>query len=162
VDAHDSRPRFASRLTQSRLKDNDMISWATEIKVRAERRAGELTRAIEKRQGQRTSSHDEKKSKAQVLKEIDVAPATANRWEKLATMQEEQFEAAIAVIYPEAKRGRGNVDPAKAVESTGFSASYLLHARTVLHFAPPLVNVVPAGDGGGEDLPRSSARTRQC
>jgi hypothetical protein len=79
-------------------KDNDMIAWVTEIKVRAERRAsqltrdmpkakpsgsnqhkershdatdpptlaecraGELTRAIEKRQGQRTSSLDEKKS----------------------------------------------------------------------------------------------------
>ena len=39
-----------------RAKDNDLIAWATEIKVRAERRAGELLAQVERAPG--TSFHD--------------------------------------------------------------------------------------------------------
>ena len=45
-----------------------------------------------------------------------------------------------AMAYPEAKRGRGNIDPSKSVFNTDFSSAYLKHARHVLRN-----NIVPEG-----------------
>lgn len=62
---------------------------------RAHRRIGELCLEIPKEQGRRTSSHGEKKSKAEVLTELKISPASANRWEKLASVPEGEFEARV-------------------------------------------------------------------
>lgn len=43
-----------------------------------------------------------------------------------------QQAMAVALAYPESKRGRGNVDSAKSVLNTDISDSYLKHARFVL------------------------------
>jgi hypothetical protein len=80
-----------------------MIAWATEIKVRAERRCGELLLDLEKRPGNRTdltSSHDVTRSEYNVaLDQIGGANPrqTACRWQKLATIPDEQFEKSVAV-----------------------------------------------------------------
>ena len=43
---------------------------------------------------------------------------------------------ATAMAYPEAKRGRGNIDSAKSVFSTDISSAYVKHARYVLRNNP--------------------------
>ena len=73
-------------------KDNDLIAWATEIKVRAERRAGELPAQVEHAIGagrEKFMSRDTRNQ--QDLKER-ASPKTAPRWQQLAAIPEEQFE----------------------------------------------------------------------
>lgn len=61
-------------------------------------------------------------------------------------MTKGQKAMVVAIIYPEAKRGRGNKDDAaKAAETAGFSATRLLQARTILAYAPALAPLVAAG-----------------
>jgi hypothetical protein len=61
-------------------------------------------------------------------------------------MTKGQRAMAVATIYPEAKRGRGNKDEAgKAAEAKGFSATRLLQARIVLKWAPELGTAVLSG-----------------
>lgn len=57
-------------------------------------------------------------------------------------MTKGQRAMAVAKIYPEPEKGgRGK----NAVVTTEFSASHLSHARTVLQWAPELVDAVLAG-----------------
>lgn len=94
-DIRDKAQAMAAYAKQA--NDTELVEWATEIKVRAERRAGELTREIDSAQGRRsTSSPNAKKSKGEVLADLGVSPQTAHRWEKLAAVPEEQFEQAVA------------------------------------------------------------------
>lgn len=74
-------------------KDNDLISWATEIKVRAERRAGELLAQGERAPG--TSCQGDTRYQ-RALKENGVAGKTAHRWQMLAAIPEGQFEQSVA------------------------------------------------------------------
>lgn len=77
--------------------------WATEIKVRAERRAGEMLSSMEKNKGVRfdgrgpdggfRQSHDEN---TQRLADVGVTPMQSHRWQQLASMTDEHFEAAVA------------------------------------------------------------------
>ncbi len=75
-------------------KDTALVEWATEIKVRAERRAGEMLAEIERA----PAGRGEKKTEGirSTLERIDVAPTTAHRWQKLAAVSERQFEQAVA------------------------------------------------------------------
>ena len=78
-------------------KDNELIGWATEIKVRAERRAGEMLAQVERAQAGRpakNSFHDGTNYQ-QALKENGVAKVTAHRWQQLAAIPEEQFERSV-------------------------------------------------------------------
>lgn len=60
-------------------KDMELIWIATEIKIRAERKCGELTQELPKIQGKRTSPHDGEKSKAQILQESFISLFRPNR-----------------------------------------------------------------------------------
>ncbi len=73
-------------------KDNDLIAWATEIKVRAERRAGELLAQVERAPGTVVPRWNEVQ---QALKENGVAKVTAHRWQQLADIPEEQFDQSV-------------------------------------------------------------------
>ena len=78
-------------------KDNDLIAWATEIKVRAERRAGELLAQVERATAgrpQKNSCHRDTNYQ-QALKENGVAGKTAHRWQQLAAIPEEEFERSV-------------------------------------------------------------------
>jgi hypothetical protein len=78
-------------------KDNDMIAWVTEIKVRAERRAGQLSHDMPKNKGARLHgknadgtyrrSHDATAEAVPTLAELGVSKDQSSRWQKLATMQ---------------------------------------------------------------------------
>ena len=112
-DIRDKAEAMAAYARQA--KDTEMIEWVTEIKVRAERRAGQLSSEMETQQGKKsTSSHDAKKSKEQQLADIGVSVQTANRWEKLAAVPEAQFEQAIAA----AKEVAGEVTTAAMLRAT--------------------------------------------
>lgn len=100
-DIRDKAEAMAAYARQA--KDTELIQYATEIKVRAERRAGELLAAMPKAQGVRFNgraedgsfrqSHDDS---AQTLAEVGVTPVQSSRWQSLAGMSEEHFETAVA------------------------------------------------------------------
>lgn len=93
-DIRDKAEAMAAYARQA--KDVQLIQYATEIKVRAERRCGEMTARMDKAQGRRTSSDDAKKSKAEQLEEVGISVQEAHRYENLAAMPEEHFETAVA------------------------------------------------------------------
>lgn len=74
-------------------KDTQLVEWATEIKVRAERKGGEMLAEIPRSSGGRGKTDS---TLERVLKEHDIAPATAHRWQKLAAIPEDKFEQAVA------------------------------------------------------------------
>lgn len=95
-------------------KDTELIQWATEIKVRAERKAGELLAAMPKAHGVRFNgraedgtfrqSHDDS---AQTLADVGVTPVQSSRWQSLAGMSEEHFETAVATAKDAAGKASG-------------------------------------------------------
>jgi len=75
---------------------------AAEIRIRCERRIGELAKEMDTEAGQRTdltSSHNGKRlPKAAQLEQAGIATTTAHRYERLAEQPAEAFEAKIAAI----------------------------------------------------------------
>jgi phage N-6-adenine-methyltransferase len=80
-------------------ESHEMQNDIAEIKLRAERRAGELLREMDRAQGKRdngTSYQDGTKSFEQALAEHDIAKMTAYRWQTEAAIPEPAFEQYIA------------------------------------------------------------------
>lgn len=91
-------------------KDSEMIRWATEIKVRAERRAGEMLREMAAR-GERAMRTDGSKfggngrplagssgrpaNTPVRLADMGVTKDQSSRWQALAAMPAEHFETAV-------------------------------------------------------------------
>lgn len=97
--------RHYARQVGETLENQNMIA---EIKIRAERRGGELSREIPKNSGKRTdltSGHDVQrlKTKTEVLREAGIDRKQANRWEAEAAIPEEVFEQHIAQTKAECK-----------------------------------------------------------
>jgi len=106
-DIRDKAEAMAAYARQA--KDQELILWATEIKVRAERRAGEML-AYGRVNGDRAKSGGDmkKESKPPTLSEIGITNDQSSRWQQLASMSEEHFEAAVAT----AKETAGQVTTA--------------------------------------------------
>jgi hypothetical protein len=96
-------------LYAKQANDNDLVEKATEIRVRAQRKAGEmLTKAKEMGQladqsvgGVRGAAAKHGRSvmpttQAATLKEIGISKENSSHWQQLASMSEEHFEAAVA------------------------------------------------------------------
>lgn len=100
-DIRDKAEAMAAYARQA--KDTELVQFATEIKVRAERRAGEMLTQMEKSTGSRFDgrspegevrrSHDATATK---LEDIGVTKVQSSRWQQLASMSEEHFETAVA------------------------------------------------------------------
>lgn len=81
-------------------KDTELLNQATEIRLRAERRAGELLREMAER-GERDSGHGDRQSEkaksqpATQLSGIGVTKAQSSRWQKLASLPDEKFEIRV-------------------------------------------------------------------
>src|SRR5262249_31529313 len=81
---------------QARNVDNEIK--AIEIRIRAERRCGELLREMEKAKGSQGSgsnqhevrSHD---ATAPTLSDLGITKSQSSRWQKLAAIPEADFEA---------------------------------------------------------------------
>lgn len=109
-------------------KDTDMILWATEIKVRAERQAGAMLSASAA-SGERAGRSEGGKHAAAVLhgkshdstshpptlSEIGITKDQSSRWQSLASMTDEHFETAVAT----AKDTAGQVTTAFMLREAG-------------------------------------------
>ena len=96
-DIRDKAEAMAAYARQA--KDTEMIQWATEIKVRAERKAGELIAQAKARGEFATHGGDRKsESRSQVtnLNDVGVSADQSSRWQSLAGMSDEHFETAVA------------------------------------------------------------------
>lgn len=91
-------------------KDRELIDMATDIKMRAERRVGELLREMSKNKGTRGAgdanvgkSTGGRLSRPPVdatpkLSDLGVTKDQSSRWQKLAAMPEKQFEEKVAAV----------------------------------------------------------------
>ena len=89
-------------------KDSELIAWATEIKVRAERRAGELLKEMPLHQPgpgrgktgnkKRSSSNDSFSS----LKDLGISKDQSSQWQKVAAIPIEKFEQQLAQVQAKA------------------------------------------------------------
>lgn len=102
-DIRDKAEAMAAYARQA--KDTEMIQWATEIKVRAERRCGELLRSnvatpVERgQQGAKVrwdGKSEDATSHSLTLAEMGLTKDQSSRYQSLAGMSEEHFETAVA------------------------------------------------------------------
>ena len=119
-DIRDKAEAMAAYARQA--KDQELILWATEIKVRAERKAGELlaaTAASGERAGQSEggirataerwgNSSLDTTSYPPTLSDMGISKDQSSRWQSLASMTDEHFETAVAT----AKETAGQVTTA--------------------------------------------------
>jgi hypothetical protein len=90
---------FEAYSRQARNRDNEM--YAAEIRIRAERKAGELSKQLDTAPGTRTDKQPTRtartgSTKKATLKAAGISEDQAGRWEKLAAVPEHIFEAAVA------------------------------------------------------------------
>ncbi|MBR0941018.1 hypothetical protein [Bradyrhizobium liaoningense] len=100
-EAKDIRDKAVALETYARQAHNvEAERQACEIRLRAERKAGELSRDLEKSKGGRPpetrATMDRVSTKAEQLHAAGVTPRQAKQWEKLAAVPDEQFETALA------------------------------------------------------------------
>ena len=73
---------------------------AYEIRMRAARKVGQLSKKIEKAQGARSdlvaNGHEVRKSKRQALVDAGMTKEQASDWERLADVPQNRFETALA------------------------------------------------------------------
>lgn len=93
-DIRDKAEAMAAYARQA--KDQELILWATEIKVRAERRAGEMLRMAAKHGERHHRGRVEADSKPPTLGDLGITNNQSSRWQSLASMSEEHFETAVA------------------------------------------------------------------
>ena len=83
-------------------KDTAMVEWATEIKVRAERRCGEMLKKSAEN-GERATRQIHRGSMSHdttcppTLTDLGITRDESSRYQKLADLPEKHFETAIAV-----------------------------------------------------------------
>lgn len=97
-------------------------NYGAEIKLRAERKGGEMLQELERSSGGRPEKTQTKPVRVseyrQVLTQSDVAPTTAKRWQTVAAIPEEAFEQHIATV--------------KATEKDELTTSSILRVAQVL------------------------------
>lgn len=81
-------------------KDTELVQWATEIKVRAERRAGQMLAEMPKATGKAGQFAGGNTIvppvKEKTLADIGITKNESSRWQKLAAVSDKQFEHAVA------------------------------------------------------------------
>jgi hypothetical protein len=98
-DIRDKAEAMAAYARQAH--DTEMIAWVTEIKVRAERRAGELLAEMGMNRGaagtgsnqHQVRSHDVTAPK---LSDLGITKNESSRWQKLAAVPADKFEQAVS------------------------------------------------------------------
>lgn len=96
-EVKDIRDKAEAMAAYARLaKDTDMIEWATEIKVRAERQAGAMLAQAAKNGDRAGRGKPAADSNSVTLNDLGIAPHNATRWQQLAAMSDAHFETAVA------------------------------------------------------------------
>jgi|GEM_PF-1161018 len=96
-DIRDKAEAMAAYARQA--KDKDMILWVTEIKVRAERRAGQMLAEMPKATGGKPYQNHTGHTIVPVektLAELGITKNESSRWQKLSGVSDEKFEHAVA------------------------------------------------------------------
>lgn len=95
-DIRDKAEAMAAYARQA--KDTELLKWVTEIKVRAERRAGQMLAEMPKAKGEilRGTTMGPRESDAKTLSELGITKNESSRWQKLAGVSDEKFEHAVA------------------------------------------------------------------
>jgi hypothetical protein len=102
-----------------RAKDTELIGYATEIRLRAERRAGEMLAETEKNKGggDRRSDHwsHGATGDAPTLKQLGITKSQSSMWQQIAGLKESAFEARVTI----AKTGACGVVSGQQLLKTG-------------------------------------------
>lgn len=95
-DIRDKAEAMAAYARQA--KDSELIQYATEIKVRAERRCGELLSRTERAPAGRPAANlsDRATDSPPTLTEMGLTRDESSRYQQLAAMPDEHFETAVA------------------------------------------------------------------
>jgi hypothetical protein len=94
-DIRDKAQAIAAYARQA--KDTELVKWATEIKVRAERQAGLMLAKMPKAEGKlRNSSQSHDATTTKTLADLGITKSDSSRWQKLAAVKESDFELAVA------------------------------------------------------------------
>lgn len=94
---------LAMQAYAEQAKDTQLLGYATEIRLRAERRAGELLREMEKNKGARGGGKKnaprgrvvEPRDTAPKLSDIGITKSQSSKWQRLAELEESAFEAKV-------------------------------------------------------------------
>jgi N6-adenosine-specific RNA methylase IME4 len=113
-------------------QDHELIRHVTEIRVRAERRAGELLIEMKERGERQTPGEaggkpnkiDGSKRRPSIpkLKDLGVSKTQSSQWQQLAGMPQENFEALLVDVHDRADRAKRNA--VREVEIRQERASY--------------------------------------
>jgi N6-adenosine-specific RNA methylase IME4 len=107
----------AVQVYAKQAKDRALIEDATEIRMRAERRAGELLREMEKNKGARGGGQKDA-PRGRVVKPRDTTPklsdlgvtkTQSSNWQRLADLDAEAFEAQVVAARKKATNGLDGV-----------------------------------------------------
>lgn len=138
-------------------KDTEMVAWATEIRVRAERKAGEMLASMTKATGgdaarARFPRGTESNDAPITLSELGVSKKEAHRWQKLGRVPDEKFEAAIA----ETRSNDGIVTTGKILRVTSEDTKPFVPEpkKPPVIDVPPAVDDIPEGELTVDDLRR--------
>lgn len=134
-DIRDKSEAMAAYARQA--KDVELIKWATEIKVRAERKAGQLLADIPKVKGGNPNfaTGHTMLPVAKTLEELGVTKNESSRWQKLAAVSDSQFEEAVA----SAKEVAGEVTTAALIR---YEKSLHKPTESVMKITPK-VSLIP-------------------
>jgi hypothetical protein len=88
----------ALRAYAVQAKDVAMQNWAAEIRVRAERGAGELLAEMPKQHGSRGVGKKVESPRATPLSKMRITKTQSSKWQKLAEPEEKEFESALQKI----------------------------------------------------------------
>jgi N6-adenosine-specific RNA methylase IME4 len=119
---------IAMQVYAKQAKDGELIGYATDIRKRAERRAGQLLREMAEH-GEREVQGGDRRSKSRpvtlipTLSDLGISKMQSSRWVKLAVMMPERFEASVKMAV------------AVAIASTEDTAEIIKAARAEAHIA---------------------------
>jgi len=85
----------ALRVYAVQAKDTHMELWAAEIRIRAERKAGEFLRGMKKAKGggdQKSNHRSSVATGGQTLADIGITKDQSSKWQKMATIPGKKFE----------------------------------------------------------------------
>jgi len=80
-----------------------MQNQCAEIKIRAERRAGEILEKQGRKQGERDQTFEDQTFKKPKLEELGISRFQSHNWQETANIPEEKFEEHIAVVKDSGK-----------------------------------------------------------
>jgi len=100
----------AMALYAQQAKDTQLIGWATEIKLRAERRAGAMLAKMPMNKGKQLAGTllggTKKvlpKDSTPTIASLGISKNQSSQWQQIAAMPDETFEAALTTADPEKK-----------------------------------------------------------